>query len=113
MRNPSLKKSHWKIAVWLLVPLGVYGQNYTIDWHKIAGGGGVGSDTNGQYSLSGTIGQHDASAAASGGNFSLTGGFWSIYAVQTPGSPLLSIFTSSNSTVIVAWPASAAAFSLQ
>ena len=34
-------------------------QNYSIGWWKVAGGGDT--STNGQYSLSGTIGQHDAS----------------------------------------------------
>ena len=41
-------------------------QSYSIDWSTIDGGGGT--STNGQYSLSGTIGQPDASGAMSGGN---------------------------------------------
>src|ERR1039457_4663640 len=61
------------------------GQSYSIDWFKVSGGGGT--STNGQYSVSGTIGQPDASGAMSGGNYSLTGGFWSlINVVQTPGA---------------------------
>src|ERR1700722_5352698 len=105
-----MKKIRWKIAGWLLLPLGVCAQSYTIDWHKIAGGG---ADTNGQYSLNGTIGQHDASATATSGNYSLTGGFWALYAIQTPGAPLLSIFASGPNSVVVAWPASAGGFTLQ
>ena len=60
-------------------------QNYSIDWYKIAGGGGTSS--NGQFSVSGTIGQHDAGGPMTGGNFSLTGGFWSLLSVvQSVGS---------------------------
>ncbi len=85
-------------------------QQYTIDWYKISGGGGT--STGGQYSVSGTIGQHDASLAMTGGSYSLTGGFWSLIAVQTPGAPLLSI-TASGNQVIVSWPASSSGFNLQ
>ena len=49
---------------------------YAIDWFTIDGGGGMAS-TGGEYSMSGTIGQPDASVATmSGGSYSLTGGFW-------------------------------------
>lgn len=76
-------------------------QSYSINWYKIAGGGGT--STNGQYSLSGTIGQPDASAAMTGGNYSLTGGFWAMDAVfQTPGAPPLYISISGNK-VMVYW----------
>lgn len=63
--------------------------NYSIPWHTIAGGGGTSS--GGNYTVSGTIGQH-ATATMSGGAYSLTGGFWSIIAaIQTPGGPLLTV----------------------
>jgi len=76
-------------------------QNYSIDWYKIAGGGGT--STGGVYSVSGTIGQPDASGAMTGGNYSVTGGFWSLIAVvQTPGAPTLYISHSGN-TVTVYW----------
>ena len=95
----------------LLYPVFGHAQNYSIDWYKIAGGGGTSS--NGQYNLSGTIGQPDASAAMTGGNYSLTGGFWSIVAaVQTANSPMLTI-TRSGGSVIVSWPSSATGFVLQ
>ena len=79
-------------------------QSYSIDWHKIAGGGGTSS--GGNFSVSGTIGQHDATAssALTGGGYSLTGGFWSLYAVQTPGAPWLKIYLSGAASVVVAWP---------
>ena len=86
-------------------------QTYSIDWYKIAGGGGT--STNGQYSLSGTIGQPDASGAMSGGGYSVTGGFWSlINVVQTPGAPLLTITYSGNQAV-VSWPSSVTGWTLQ
>jgi len=65
-------------------------QNYSIDWFTIDGGGGT--SAGGVFALSGTIGQPDANLQAlTGGNFSLTGGFWSLFVVQTPGAPLLSV----------------------
>ena len=68
---------------------------------KIAGGGGT--STNGQYAVTGTIGQPDAGGAMSGGNYSLTGGFWSLISVvQTAGAPMLFISQSGN-TVTVYW----------
>ena len=77
-------------------------QNYSMDWYKIAGGGGT--STGGVYSVSGTIGQHDAGGPMTGGNYSLTGGFWALISVvQTPGLPNL-IITHSGNTVTVSWP---------
>jgi hypothetical protein len=85
-------------------------QNYSIDWFKVAGGGGT--STGGVYAVSGTIGQADAGGPMTGGSYSLTGGFWSIYAVQTPGAPLLSIALL-NHQAIVSWPTSATGWTLQ
>ncbi|MCA9294683.1 MAG: hypothetical protein KDA20_12810 [Phycisphaerales bacterium] len=53
------------------------GPTYEIDWHTIDGGG-VLNATGGNYELSGTIGQPDASNPATGGSYSLVGGFWGI-----------------------------------
>ena len=89
----------------------VEAQPYSIPWYKVAGGGGT--STNGQYSLSGTIGQHDAGGAMAGGNYSLTGGFWSLIAVvQTPGAPLLTITYAGNQAV-VSWPLPSTGWTLQ
>ena len=61
----------------------------------------------------GTIGQPDAGVAMSGGNFSVSGGFWSLIAVvQTAGAPLLTITHSGNS-VIISWPSPSTGFVLQ
>ena len=86
----------------LLLPWLGTAQTYTVDWYKIAGGGGT--STGGVYAVSGTIGQPDASGAMSGGSYSLTGGFWSLISiVQTVGAPMLTITYSRNS-VKVLWP---------
>jgi hypothetical protein len=88
------------------------GQSYSIDWSTIDGGGGTSS--NGQYSLSGTIGQPDAGATMSGGSFSLDGGFWGVVAaVQTTGAPLLTIALTTTNTVILAWPSPSTGFGLE
>jgi hypothetical protein len=85
-------------------------QNYSINWYKIAGGGGI--STGGTYQVSGTIGQPDASGAMNGGNYSVTGGFWSLFAVQTLGAPLLTI-TYIGNQAIVSWSPSATGWALQ
>jgi hypothetical protein len=87
--------------VGLLVPIIGFAQSYSIDWYKVSGGGGT--STGGVYSVSGTIGQHDAGGPMTGGAYSLTGGFWAIIAtVQTAGAPQLFI-THSGNTVTVFW----------
>jgi hypothetical protein len=50
-----------------------------------------------------------------GGNYSLTGGFWSVITVvQMPGAPLLTITLNSQfPTVTVSWPSSATNYVLQ
>ena len=102
-------KKYFLIAI-ALVPFVSFAQNYSIDWSKISGGGGT--STNGVYSLSGTIGQHDA-GTMTGGNFALDGGFWSIgTAVQTPGSPKLTLTIVGNNYVL-SWPTASATFRLE
>jgi hypothetical protein len=85
-------------------------QSYSIDWFKVAGGGGV--STGGVYSVSGTIGQPDA-GSLSGNNYALQGGFWALYTVQTPGAPSLSLSLSSSNTVVVSWPLPVGSWRLQ
>jgi hypothetical protein len=106
----SLVLGCWCLVLFL--PSGAQGQSYSIDRHKIAGGGGT--STGGVYSVSGTIGQHDA-GKMSGGGFALEGGFWSaVAAVQTPGAPLLSMSVNAQlSTVTLSWPPPATGFVLQ
>ena len=91
--------------------LRTWGQSYSIDWSTIDGGGGT--STGDVYSVTGTIGQPDT-GAMSGGNYSVTGGFWALYAVQTPGAPRLTITLSPQpSTITISWPVSETTWQLQ
>jgi len=67
-----------RLAVWTLVLCTAPGfamADYAIDWHTIDGGGTA--STGGGFSLTGTIGQPDASATPmTGGELQLEGGFW-------------------------------------
>ncbi len=87
----------------------VSAQSLSINWHSADGGGGT--STGGVFSVSGTIGQPDASGPLSGGNFSVSGGFWSVFAVQTAGAPLLSV-AKQGANVRVFWPLPATGFVL-
>ncbi len=87
-------------------------QDFNIDWHTIDGGGGT--STGGVYSVSGTIGQHDAGGPMTNGIYSLTGGFWTFPTlVQTPGAPLLSIAHTTTNSVVVKWPSPSTGWVLQ
>ena len=101
------------VAGLLMFPALLQAQTQTlgIDWFKVSGGGGTSS--NGQYSVSGTLGQHDAGSSMTGGTFSLTGGFWALFAVQSTNGPLLTISLASNNTVRVSWPLPSAGFVLE
>src|ERR1017187_4970332 len=66
------------------------GQSYSIDWYKVSGGAGT----------------------STGGAYSLTGGYWAIYAVQTAGAPTLTIAHAGNQA-IVSWPPSVTGWTLQ
>ena len=95
----------------LLVAAAVDAQQYSVDWYKISGGGGT--STGGVFTVSGTIGQPDASSAMTGGNYSVTGGFWSLISVvQTAGAPALNI-THAGASVIVSWPYPSTGWTLQ
>ncbi len=97
-------------AALLLAPLALPAQ-YSIDWWTVDGGGGTSS--NGQYSLTGTIGQPDA-GVMSGGGFTLVGGFWGIIgAIQTPGAPFLTVASTTTNTVVVSWPSPASGWTLE
>ena len=87
-------------------------QNYSIDWFTIDGGGGT--SVGGPYSLSGTIGQPDANQQAmTGGSFSLSGGFWSLVAVQTLNAPPLRVQLVATDIARIFWPSSSEGFVLQ
>ncbi len=75
-------------ALNLLIAIGgASAQPFSIDRFTVAGGGGTG--TGGTFALSGTVGQHDPiPQPATGGSFSLKGGFWSAFDVPTPRMPI-------------------------
>jgi len=60
--------------------LGTSGASYDLIWWTVDNGGGTlvgaGSPSPNAYTLVGTAGQADASAALTGGGFTLVGGFW-------------------------------------
>jgi hypothetical protein len=86
-------------------------QSYSLEWFTIDGGGG--NSTGGGYSLSGTIGQPDAGGPLTGGNFTLTGGFWSFLSVvQTPGAPALNIALTTTNTALIWWPSPSSGWTL-
>lgn len=91
------------VTVLMALALTVPAQNYAINWFKISSGGGTSSNVN--YAVTGTIGQPDAGGAMTGGPYSLTGGFWAIYAVQNSGVPLLSIQRLNGISAKIYWPA--------
>jgi hypothetical protein len=101
------------MVVLLLTAVPAHSQSYTIDWYKIAGGGGT--STGDVFSVSGTIGQHDAGGTMTGGSYSLAGGFWTLIGVvQTPGAPLITITLNPGlSAVTISWPSSGGSFTLQ
>ena len=76
-------------------------QPFAINWSTLDGGGGT--STGGVYTVSGTIGQPDAGPTMTGGSYALTGGFWAVQAVQTPGAPLLTIEPAGPGQATVSW----------
>src|SRR5689334_1739723 len=86
----------------LLLTFGASAQNLAIDWYKISGGGVT--STGGTFSVSGTIGQHDAGGPANGGIYSVSSGFWTLYVVPTAGAPMLNIKLTGTNTAMIYWP---------
>ena len=109
----SRKRFCVTISVALLcLPVVVQAQtNYSIGWFSVDAGGGT--STGGLYSVSGTIGQPEAGGPIHGGNFSLVGGYWSLFAVPTPDAPQLRIHLVNPTTVTVSWPSPSVGFVLQ
>src|SRR5258708_31682327 len=78
-------------ALWVIVQGSLCGQDFMLDWFALAGGGGDSSGVD--FELSATIGQSDADTnTLRGGDFALTGGFWSVVTVvETSNAPALSV----------------------
>lgn len=84
-----------------------------VNWWTFTGGGGKAQHAG--VALTGVIGPiAPALSPATGGNYSLNGGFWSLLSVlQTPGAPLLAIALTSTNTAMVSWPSTSTGFILQ
>jgi hypothetical protein len=69
-------------AILLVTPLALAqsGDGYDLSWSTVDGGGYT-SSTGGDYELGSTAGQHDA-GCASGGDYTVCGGFWPGSAVE-------------------------------
>jgi len=99
------------LVIGLLFPVAGFAQ-FSIDWFTIDGGGGT--STNGNFSLSGTIGQPDAGPVMTNGQFSITGGFWALpTAVQTLGAPTLIIVPAAPGFATISWTPNTPGFVLQ
>ena len=60
---------------WVLIPALGFAQPFSVNWFKVAGGGGT--STGDVFTVTGTFGQHDAGGPMAGGGFSVMSGFWS------------------------------------
>ena len=95
-----------------LTPLALLAQTYSIDWYKVAGGGGT--STGGVYTVSGTVGQHDAGGPLTNGQYSVTGGYWALpIAVQTTNAPTLAIIPAAPGWATISWTPPTPGFVLQ
>ncbi len=82
------------LSIIVLLSLTVTGfSDYKISWYSIDGGGGRSS--GGQYVLTGTIGQPDASYSSSS-NYQFLGGFW-------PGGPVCFVDTDDLIRFVDVW----------
>ena len=105
-----LARSQWLRAALVTAGTLVAGplnaQDFGIDWFATAGGGG--DSSGGDFELTATIGQPDPGDLL-GGDFAITGGFWSILTtIQTAGSLSLSVSLAQGS-LIISWPDSGSA----
>ena len=116
--SPLLSKlaTGWKpvllgLLLWL-APLALPAQTYSVDWYKVAGGGGT--STGGVYAVSGTVGQQDAGGPMTNGVYSLTGGYWALpIAVQTTNAPTLAIIPAAPGWATISWTPPTPGFVLQ
>ncbi len=75
MRNPAATMLCALAVCSTAVFAGPAGGSFEITWYTIDAGG-INNAAGGGYVLSGTIGQPDAGPEMTGGQFSLSGGFW-------------------------------------
>ena len=83
-------------------------------WWSFTGGGGIGQ--HGSVALGGAIGPiAPALSPATGGNYTLSGGFWSTLSGQPkPESPVLKIkWLADKEKVLISWPVNLNGFKLE
>lgn len=90
----------------LIGSITAHAQSYSIASHTIAGGGSSsGTGVAGDFAVTGSIAQPEASAASTGGSYSVSGGFFSQYiALQQAGAPPL-VVRQSGGNVELVWGA--------
>jgi hypothetical protein len=115
MKTPSLKMTNRAFLSFCFL-FSVFcfraSAQYSIDWFKVSGGGGT--SANGQFSLSGTIGQYDAGGPMTNGQYSVIGGFWVLpQAVQVTGAPTLVIVPGAPGSATISWAPNTPGFVLQ
>jgi hypothetical protein len=59
----------------ILVGVALAAGDYQITWWTVDNGGGSSQSADGQYTITGTIGQPD-SGSVTGSNYAVHGGFW-------------------------------------
>ena len=84
---------------------------YAIDWYSVDGGGGT--QTGGVYEAQSTVGQPDSVSGLTSVSYVVSGGFWTVHAVQIPDAPLLSIAAAGSQQVVVSWGPAAPGWVLQ
>ncbi len=108
-------KSSFPIAV-LLLTAGLTALAFQVPWSTVDSGGGKSTATTPEgavFSIQGTAGQWDAApGVASGGGFSLAGGYWA-EAVPTPGGPNLTMQQMPNGAVRFHWDTTAIGWFLE
>ena len=107
----STVRSVFSFSALLLCPtLSALGQPYSIDWSTIGPGG---KSTAGSYVFDSVIGELDAESTLHAGTYSLSGGFWSIYAVGSAEGSRMNIERSGANTITISWPISTTTYSVQ
>jgi hypothetical protein len=87
-------------------------QPYSVDWYTIDAGGGT--SQGGAFTLTGTIGQPDASPVTlSGGDYTLQGGFWPGIVVASTGEAPTLYLQLSGANVVISWSPATPGFALE
>ena len=86
----------------IAAPMLVWADPFSVPWWKVSSGGGT--SEGGSFTISGIIGQPESGVTSSGGNYSVTTGFWSrVNVIQVDGLPELKILRSAKANVVLTW----------